>query len=161
MYRYPPSVPGSETSEAAAASMVGKTGFLYRMIIEALVKAGATGRTCDELEIELGLRHQTCSPRIRELCQSGAVEATSQKRMTRANRHAVVNIATGRPMGPIVKPKGTKAQLKEALAEIEELEEVLSSQYEEIERLRGLLKTMNAMNDVLVAKIRTLEKGQQ
>ena len=46
--------------------------------------------TCDEVEQVLGLSHQTCSARIRELVVLGRIKSTGVKRRTRQNRPARV-----------------------------------------------------------------------
>lgn len=47
------------------------------------------GRTCDEIEEILFLRHQTVSARIRELKKEGTITGDGQ-RITRSGRNAIV-----------------------------------------------------------------------
>ena len=84
----PPHVRGSDTSRAAAESMVSNTGRLKQMIIAHLRIEG--GCTCDEIEVALSMRHQTASARIRELRDSGAIVDTGERRKTRSGRNAAV-----------------------------------------------------------------------
>ena len=48
------------------------------------------GLTCEEVEVQLNMKHQTVSPRIRELVQSGFLEITKQRRPTSSGRSARV-----------------------------------------------------------------------
>lgn len=85
----PPHVRWSDTSAAAALSMVGETSRIRRRVLWYV--AGCTqGATCDEVEVALDLRHQTASARIRELVLLGCLEDTHQRRRTRSGRTAVV-----------------------------------------------------------------------
>jgi DNA-binding Lrp family transcriptional regulator len=59
-------------------------------VLDAVRRAGQHGRTCDELEVELGLSHQTCSARVYELARRGWLIASGAKRLTRSQRLAVV-----------------------------------------------------------------------
>ena len=47
-------------------------------------------RTCDELEIVLGMIHQTCAARISNLFYMGYIESTGEERKTRTGRKAIV-----------------------------------------------------------------------
>lgn len=82
----PGCVPGSETSCAAAESIDASS--IRSRCLEWLKRAG-TG-TCDELEVALGLRHQTASARLRELVLMGRVFDTQHRRPTRSGRKAAV-----------------------------------------------------------------------
>lgn len=85
----PPFVRGSDTSEEAAESVIGITGKLRRMVYEEIWRA-SDGRTCDEVEERLGMRHQTASARIRELSQKGHIRDSGLRRTTRSGRPATV-----------------------------------------------------------------------
>ena len=52
--------------------------------------ARTKGATCEEVEKACGLRHQTASPRIRELVQSGFLEITKLRRTNDSGRTARV-----------------------------------------------------------------------
>lgn len=62
----PAYIRNSETSKAAAARMRNKAPSLREKILTALREKS---RTCDEIEVALGLAHQTASARIRELAK--------------------------------------------------------------------------------------------
>jgi predicted ArsR family transcriptional regulator len=83
-------VAGSDTSEDAADSISDDVlGRMRRLIYREVVHSPA-GRTCDEIEATLDLRHQTASARLRELELTGWVEPTPEKRRTRSGRMAHV-----------------------------------------------------------------------
>lgn len=70
-----------------------------RRIIDALFAAGLRGLTCDELEVLLGMRHQTCSARCSELLRDGVIvrkptglDGTYMRRPTRTGCQAAVLI---------------------------------------------------------------------
>jgi len=83
-------VAGSDTSADAADSISDDVlGRMRRLIYREVVYSPA-GRTCDEIEATLDLRHQTASARLRELELTGWVEPTPEKRRTRSGRMAHV-----------------------------------------------------------------------
>ena len=86
-----PFVAGSETSEEAAKSI--KPSSLRSKVASMLRLRGLFGSTDDELEVSLGLRHQTVSARRRELGLLGKAKDSGVKRVTRSGRKATVWIA--------------------------------------------------------------------
>lgn len=88
----PPHV-GTDTSLEAAKSIRGDTSRLRSIVLRAIRARGPRGATCDEIETELNMRHQTASARIRELVLAGHVVDSQQQRKTRSNRNAVVYLA--------------------------------------------------------------------
>lgn len=82
----PCSVP-CDTSEAAAESI--EPTHLRRAVLTCF---GTTGRTCDEVEVLLDLRHQTASARIRELVMLGFLKDSGERRATRSGRQARVYV---------------------------------------------------------------------
>ena len=62
---------GTDTSREAADSIKPVLGALQNKVLDAFMAAGPMGLTTEECEQILGLKHQTCSPRIYELskCQ--------------------------------------------------------------------------------------------
>ena len=86
----PPHARGSDTSRAAAESMRPKINQLQSMVLGAIRESGPTGLTCDQSEVDLGLRHQTASARIKELSQMGYIIDSEMRRYTRSGRRAVV-----------------------------------------------------------------------
>ena len=71
-----------ELHNSGKASSYQKKIFLY------ILENGA--KTCDEVENELKLRHQTASSQIRELVKKGMLEDSEEKRYTRSKRKAIV-----------------------------------------------------------------------
>lgn len=87
-----PYVVGSDTSEAAAASMETSAETLRAEVYVRIAKVAA-GLTCDEVEVAMGLRHQTASARIRELVLKGSIIDSGRRRRTRSGREATIWIA--------------------------------------------------------------------
>lgn len=69
---------------------------LSQQVLEAVTAAGAVGMTDDELEVALNGRHQSVSPRRRELVIAGYLteSASAERRMTRSGAMAKVWVAT-------------------------------------------------------------------
>lgn len=86
---FPPYVRGSDTSAAAAESMAELTGELRQRVYR-FISNRTFGATCDEVEVALGLRHQTASARCYELKHMGWIYETNQRRPTRSGRQATV-----------------------------------------------------------------------
>lgn len=81
-------VAGSDTSEAAAASLINAASLRVKAL--ALLLAAEDGLTSDELEAMTGWLHQTASARLRELVLAGAAYDSSDRRPTRHGRLACV-----------------------------------------------------------------------
>lgn len=92
--RTAPFVADSETSRDAAESIAPFLTGLRARVYSAVARAGDHGLTCDECEVQLSMRHQTCSARFRELTDSGVITRTHKKRPTRSGRDAFVYCAT-------------------------------------------------------------------
>lgn len=94
-----PFVKGSDTSTAAADSMVDHSANIELRILSFFMhEAGHQGATDDEIEQHLGLKHQTVSARRRQLEQRGMVvkmynHGQRIKRPTRSGRQAGVYIS--------------------------------------------------------------------
>ena len=86
-----PYVKGSDTSRAAAESMVPHVSDLEEGILLFLQKRG--GATCDELEHVTGLAHQTASARLKGLADKGLIRDSGARRKTRSGRAARVYVA--------------------------------------------------------------------
>lgn len=80
----------SPTSRAAAESMMISAASLRGLVLAYIGKT--SGLTCDEVEVGLGLRHQTASARITELKLAGRIRSIG-RRPTRSGRYAEVWIA--------------------------------------------------------------------
>lgn len=63
---------------------------LRGIVLEAIRKGGAHGRTCDEIEVLELLTHQTCSARVHELAGLKQITDSGMRRPTRSGRKAVV-----------------------------------------------------------------------
>ncbi len=80
----------SDTSIAAAASMK-QTAPILRAKVEAFIRnCAVTGATDDEVEVAMGLRHQTASARRVELLKREIVYDSGRRRKTRSGRNATV-----------------------------------------------------------------------
>lgn len=93
--RFPPHV-NQETSRDAAASIRPYRKGMCLKVLACIQSAGTEGKTDDEVEIELGMRHQTASARRKDLVDDGLVVKKGIKRATRSGRGAFVWIATER-----------------------------------------------------------------
>jgi len=87
---FPPFEKSSDTSFAAARSMKDVTGELRRAVARFIVERGRYGATDDEVEVDLGMRHQTASARRWELAQKDFIKKSGEKRLTRSGRKAAV-----------------------------------------------------------------------
>lgn len=88
-YPYSPGFERPVTSVAAAASMADSADSVRGRVFD-FIAARADGATCDEVEVGLGLKHQTASARIRELVLLGKVNKPGAKRLTGSGRAALV-----------------------------------------------------------------------
>lgn len=86
-------VRGSDTSEAAAGTMVSATGTMRAQVLE-MIRNAPNGMTCNEVEIETGWVHQSASARIREVALSGLIKDSGCRRPGRSGRQQRVYIAT-------------------------------------------------------------------
>ena len=100
----PGHVAGSDTSAAAADSVADTAGNMRRQVWRLINQRGEYGTTDDELEVLLGMRHQTVSARRRELELLDAIHKTPERRKTRSGRTAAVYVA-----GPAEKPEPAPA----------------------------------------------------
>lgn len=87
----PKSVPTQVTIDTCRASVraLEPHKSKYRKMIYEFIK-GSLGQTCDEIEVALGLRHQTASCFIRFLTQDGLLRDSGDRRITRSGRQAIV-----------------------------------------------------------------------
>jgi hypothetical protein len=84
---------GNEFSSAAHESIKGNKARDQAKIWTHVEALGEAGATCDEIEISLGMSHQTASARVSEMKRSGRLELNGEKRATRTGRNAGVYIA--------------------------------------------------------------------
>lgn len=92
----PPHVAGSKTSRAAAQQARAILGSQQHQVLLAIRSSGKRGLTCDEIEEQLGGRHQAISARVRELFLKGMITKAEATRPTRSGRQAVVYLAAKR-----------------------------------------------------------------
>lgn len=83
---------GNANSVDAFKKASGSASALRAEIFRYLVQQGSKGATCDEIEVALGIAHQTCSARCADLKREGAVYEYG-KRKTRTGSNAGVLIA--------------------------------------------------------------------
>lgn len=86
--RVPPHVRKSDTSTEAAESLIPCIKGLTKEVFNFIKDKG--GATCDEVEVGLGLRHQTASSRIWDLSRKDFIIDSEVRRKTRSNRNAAV-----------------------------------------------------------------------
>lgn len=81
-----------DTSRSAAASIQGVLSSLQAKVLGWIRSRESDGATCDEIEAELNMKHQTASARIRELVLKDRVCDSGMRRKTRSKRKAVVYV---------------------------------------------------------------------
>lgn len=89
----PPHVAGSDTSRAAAEAIRPHVLRQQDRVLASISARHSDGMTCDEVEVALGLSHQTASARIRDLVKAGAIVDSDIRRPTRTGRKAAVYVA--------------------------------------------------------------------
>ena len=87
----------SETSLSAAQAMEDHAPIDLHRVYYAILMAGASGCTDQEVQDQLRLGPQTESPRRRHLVQMGIVADSGRTRPTRSGRSATVWVSTGKP----------------------------------------------------------------
>ena len=79
---------GRDTSYEAAASVENDLSRMRLLVWRAIRELGDA--TCDELEVELNMRHQTCSARLNDLYKRQDIYDSDLRRPTRSGRSAIV-----------------------------------------------------------------------
>lgn len=82
-----------ETSDLAYESIIPHITRLADLVHTMIVARGLRGATCEEAEVELRLRHQTCSARLTELKDKGLVRDSGRRGQTSSGRSAVIWVA--------------------------------------------------------------------
>lgn len=82
---------GNPQSEAAHQSIQADAASLRVVIWKHLLKVGAA--TCDQVEQQLNVSHQSCSARFAELKRDGWIFATGKPKATRSGRKAMTYVA--------------------------------------------------------------------
>lgn len=109
-----PYVAGSETSKAAAESIESTVGSIEAAVYDAVVAAGDCGITCDEIEVKLGLSHQTASARVAYLSRDKRI-GIAGKRKSRSGRDVNVYVVNGEPLPERGDVKSVRMAIREAL----------------------------------------------
>ena len=99
-----PYAKGSETSRAAAVSMLGIAPGQRKRVKAFILGKGVYGATADEVQVEVGLSHQNGSARVSELAKDNEIHDSGRKRPTRTGRPAVVYIVRMKPAIPPLPP---------------------------------------------------------
>jgi hypothetical protein len=81
-----------DTSRDAASAIQGFVNPLQAKVLHWVRSQGVNGSTCDEAEVALNMRHQTCSARIRELALKERILDSGIRRRTRSKRKAIVYV---------------------------------------------------------------------
>lgn len=88
-----------DTSKQAAESVRKDAARLRSLVLDFITQQAERGATCDEVEVALGLSHQTISPRVWELAGSNRkanlpklITKTERRRATRTGRTAAVYV---------------------------------------------------------------------
>ena len=84
---------GTETSRLAGESIREHVGRLEGMVLDVIRSRGTRGATCYEVEVALGMSHQTTSARCTGLKRRKMVYPSGQRRPTGSGRMANVLVA--------------------------------------------------------------------
>jgi hypothetical protein len=77
-----------KTSAEAYDSLLDQLPRIDASVLRHVISRGDS--TCDEAEIALDMRHQTCSAAFTRLKKSGAINDTGYRRLTSSGRSAIV-----------------------------------------------------------------------
>ena len=77
--RLPPYAAGSDTSYRAAIRMMAEAKTIRAKVEAVIAMGGKRGKTTEEVEEHLGMKHQTVSARVYELKKSGEVFDSGQR----------------------------------------------------------------------------------
>jgi len=153
-----PYAKNSKTSKAAAKSMVKHAPNQREVVWKYVYQCGKTGATCEETEIALGMRHQSCSTRMQELRQLGRLAYNGKRRRTVAKRKADVHVIVdpadwedkrpGWPTPTEEQRKSEKQKLKELARKWEQRAEYSKALYHEAQhRIEELEKELEELNE--------------
>lgn len=89
-----PTTPGAAADRAeAAAAIAGAVEGMKAEVLELVAKAGQTGKTDEEVSLQLEMKLDTARARRCELRDAGLVKDSGRRRATKSGRAAVVWIA--------------------------------------------------------------------
>lgn len=86
----------TDISREARESNRPKAPVQRAAILSFIRMCGLHGASCDEAEVALGLPHQTCSARFKDLKDEGLIETLGEVRKTRTGSRAIVYIIKGK-----------------------------------------------------------------
>jgi len=84
-------------SRIAYDAITPSIGELAQRVLDHVRSAGRHGCICDEVMRDLGLTHQTASPRFTELEAKGFIIRTEKRRRTRSGNQAAIYILADSP----------------------------------------------------------------
>lgn len=80
----------ADTSLEAYRRIMSHVSRLARQVFKHVHSLGFDGATCEECEVALRMKHQTCSARIRELRDAGLLRDSGRRRLTSSKSPAMV-----------------------------------------------------------------------
>jgi predicted ArsR family transcriptional regulator len=83
---------GTDTSRDAAESMRPHVSHIEERLMKFITYYGSA--TCDEVEVNMTITHQTASARLKGLADKGLIKDSGARRPTRRGRAARVYVAT-------------------------------------------------------------------
>jgi predicted transcriptional regulator len=86
----------NDTSAEALQSIQPIIGTIRQSVLQAISVKGLYGSTCEEVEIELNMRHQTASSACNYLQEKGLIIDSGARRRTTSGRKARVYVAKER-----------------------------------------------------------------
>lgn len=86
---------GNPFSDAAHESAKATKQQTIRDIIDHLKRQGINGATCDEIEVALGLKHQTASARCSDLKNAKIVKENGRRKTRSGSTAAVLVLVKG------------------------------------------------------------------
>lgn len=84
----------AEASRSAREDNGPRAPVQRQAILSFIRMKGLHGATSDEAEVALGLPHQTCSARFKDLKDAGKIETLGEVRKTRTGSRAIVYVVT-------------------------------------------------------------------
>lgn len=101
-------------SRIAYDAITPSIGELAQRVLDHVRSAGRHGCICDEVMRDLGLTHQTASPRFTELEAKGWIRRTGERRLTRSGNPAAIYVYT-EPGTLFSSPKPTRTDTYRAV----------------------------------------------
>ena len=162
----------TDTSTAAAVSMREAAVPQRIRVREYIETRGKTGATSEEIAVSLQMRKCSVDPRVRELCISGEVKDSREKRKARSGKPQTVWVAGYAPTisyGPHGKLRAPSIDLAERLRRVDALEGLERKVYQRIkatgekgicdDRVRRQLGLPFTLSWIHGARIRLVKQG--